>query len=87
MEGYTYLDGEDRGGIEGFPDGRTSTFGRHCLPSNQTLLVLHSFYSLILITDTHASFQKQGKKFFSRLCYEHCFVGGGSGDTCATIRG
>ena len=40
-EEMTDLNGEYGGGIEGFPDGRTPTFGRISLPFNQILLVLH----------------------------------------------
>ena len=46
-EEMTDLDGEDGGGIEGFPDGRTPAFGRVSLPFNQILLVLHHFTLLL----------------------------------------
>ena len=84
-EGFTDLNGEDCGGIERFPNGGTSAFGRVCLPFNQILLVLHSNCSLIAINDTHACFQKQ-EKLLSRLHDGHCLmvVVVGKVSTCAT---
>ena len=80
-EGFTDLNGEDSGGIERFPNGGTSAFGRVCLPFNQILLVLHSNCSLIAINDTHACFHSEAGVVVVKAARRALLGGGGGGQS------